>query len=162
VYLYQNFNDIVFLKLTALLFNLSEKEFLDVCKEKLLLSDKAFKFMKEVRKSTIEILNLPTDFTKLNIFWYKYKEVAVYGFIIALSINKNIEDYLKNLQKHYFENYLGKIVDKPLLSGSQIMKLLNLQPSKKVGEIKEKLILAQLSGKVKTQEEAINYIKTLE
>lgn len=106
--------------------------------------------------------NKVEDFTQLNIFWYKYKDVAIYSFLLALSIDKNMENYLKYLQKHYFEHYLGKIVDKPLLSGSEIMRLLNLQPSKKVGEIKEKLILAQLSGIVKTKEEALNYIKNLE
>ncbi|PMP77689.1 MAG: hypothetical protein C0178_01720 [Sulfurihydrogenibium sp.] len=164
--MYQNFNDVVFLKLNSLIFNLKEDDFSSVCKEKLLLPDKAYNFMKDVRKSTLELLELYInqifDFTKLNVFWYKYKSVAVYGFILALSINKDMKDYIIYVQKHYFENYLGKIIDKPLLTGSEIMRLLNLEPSKKVGEIKEKLILAQLSGQIKTKDEAVNFIKSLE
>lgn len=102
------------------------------------------------------------DFIQLNIFWYKYKHIAIYSFITALSVDKNVKQSIITLQKHYFEHYLDKIVDKPLLSGSEIMRILNIPPSKKVGEIKEKLVLAQLSGKIKTKEDAIHYIKTLE
>lgn len=98
----------------------------------------------------------------MNLFWYNYKDVAIYSFIIVLSVKAQIKDFIINIQKHYFQNYLGKIVDKPLLSGSEIMRILNLKPSKEVGIIKEKLILAQLKGEVKTKEEAIKYLLNLE
>jgi len=39
------------------------------------------------------------------------------------------------------------------------MEILNLKPSKLVGEIKDKLLEYQLEGKIKTKEEAIEFIK---
>ena len=116
--------------------------------------------MKQTRKASIEILKGQyRDFFQMNLFWYNYKDVAIYSFIIVLSVKAQMKDFIITIQKHYFQNYLGKIVDRPLLSGSEIMRLLNLKPSKEVGIIKEKLILAQLRGEVKTKEEAVDYLK---
>lgn len=65
------------------------------------------------------------------------------------------------LKKHFYESYKNKILENPLLSGNEIMSILNIKPSKKVGEIKEKLIYNQICGSIKTKEEAINFIKAL-
>lgn len=46
-----------------------------------------------------------------------------------------------------------------LLSGEEIMEMLNLKPSKELGELIKKLQEAQLSGDVTTKEEAIAFIK---
>jgi len=160
IYFYQNFTDTTFLKLNALLFNLDENEFEKVCKERLLIPEKPFKFMKSTRKAAVEILKGQyRDFFQMNLFWYNYKDVAIYSFIMVLAVKSQFKDFILNIQKHYFENYLGKVVDEPLLSGSEIMRILDLKPSKEVGIIKEKLILAQLKGEVKTKEEAIQYVK---
>lgn len=45
-----------------------------------------------------------------------------------------------------------------LLSGQEIMKALNLPASKKIGEIKQELRELQLEGKIKTKEEALEYL----
>lgn len=58
-------------------------------------------------------------------------------------------------------HYREEIVSKPLLSGLEIMNILNLKPSKEVGNIKERLFMAQLEGKVKTKDEAIRYVENL-
>ncbi len=47
----------------------------------------------------------------------------------------------------------------PLLNGHDIMKLLGLEPGPKIGQIKEALREAQLSGKIKTPEEAEKFVK---
>jgi tRNA nucleotidyltransferase/poly(A) polymerase len=49
----------------------------------------------------------------------------------------------------------------PILNGREVMKILNLKPSKKVGEILEALREAQLNGKIKNQTEAVKFIKKI-
>lgn len=46
-----------------------------------------------------------------------------------------------------------------LLSGNDVMKILNIKPSKKLGEIMDALHEAQISGDVITKEHAIDFIK---
>ena len=48
-----------------------------------------------------------------------------------------------------------------LLDGTEVMKLLNIKPSKKLGEIMNALHEAQLSGDVTTKEQAIEFINNL-
>lgn len=59
----------------------------------------------------------------------------------------NVKDTLKPLPK--------------ILSGEEIMELLNITPSKGLGNIIKLLKEAQLSGDITTKEEAIKFIKTL-
>jgi tRNA nucleotidyltransferase/poly(A) polymerase len=47
-----------------------------------------------------------------------------------------------------------------LLTGNDVMQILNIKPSKKLGEIMEALHEAQLSGDITTQEQACDFIKT--
>lgn len=64
-----------------------------------------------------------------------------------LSFYLNIKDTLKPLPK--------------LLSGEDIMALLELQPSKELGNIIKALKEAQLSGEITTKEDAIKFIKMM-
>ena len=62
---------------------------------------------------------------------------------------------------------LGKLDKKtnglppPLLSGGEIMELLNIPPSPQVGEIIAKLREAQLEGKIRTKREAISLLSQI-
>ena len=49
-----------------------------------------------------------------------------------------------------------------LLDGNDVMKLLNLKPSKKLGQVMMALHEAQISGEVLTKEHAIDFVKTFE
>ena len=65
------------------------------------------------------------------------------------------------LLKFYLE---AKETIKPLpklLSGNDVMDILNIKPSKKLGEIMDALHEAQLSGDVLTKEHAIEFVKKL-
>ncbi|MEZ0322709.1 MAG: hypothetical protein ABWJ98_00130 [Hydrogenothermaceae bacterium] len=95
-----------------------------------------------------------------NLFWYRYEDIFSHIAVLYLAKDED-EGFLRYIQNYFFENYKDKVIKEPLLSGVEIMGLLNLKPSKKVGEIKEKLILAQLEGKIKTKEEAVKFIKNL-
>ena len=48
-----------------------------------------------------------------------------------------------------------------LLDGNDVMKILNIKPSKKLGEIMEALHEAQISGDVTTKDHAVEFVKKL-
>ena len=75
---------------------------------------------------------------------------------LAIKGEKSILDFAKKLLKEFFDI---KNLPKPLLNGKEIMKIFNLKQSPLVGELKEKLIEAQVKNLIKTREEAINYLK---
>ena len=60
---------------------------------------------------------------------------------------------------HFYRRW--KEYSKPLIGGREIIHLLGIKPSPLVGEILEKLVLAQLEGKVKTKKEAQEFVKNL-
>ena len=73
-----------------------------------------------------------------------------------------IQANIKHLNKllEYYKEVKAKGADtKILLNGSEIMKILGIKPSKKIGEILEHLKEAQISGEITTKEEAINFVK---
>ena len=118
-----------------------------------------------------------------NFFWYKNKDIAVYLFIFSLAklcslyngkcfksskdVNENykyeierLEEFIKSLQEYYFNVYKKEIVETPLLNGKEIMEILNLSSGRKIGEIKSKLLEYQISGLIKSKEEAIRFIRS--
>lgn len=105
-------------------------------------------------------INQDPSFLKKNLFWYKFEYIFSHISILYLTFF-NDEEFIKDMQKHYFEQYKD-IIKEPLLSGVEIANILHLKPSKEVGIVKERLLLAQLEGKVKTKEEAVNFIKNIE
>ncbi len=81
---------------------------------------------------------------------------AVSKEMIKLSLN-----HLKNLLNYY--NEVQNLIKNPksLLNGNEIIQILNIKPSKKIGIILEMLKEAQLSGEISTKQEAINFIKNI-
>ncbi|HIP86128.1 MAG TPA: CCA tRNA nucleotidyltransferase [Aquifex sp.] len=94
----------------------------------------------------------------------------------------DLYDYLKRFEKFLFpigviskvsshferfspilEFYRGKFkkFSTPLLSGKDILRIGKIKPSPLMGIILKKLVLAQLEGKVKTREEAEEFVKNL-
>ena len=73
-------------------------------------------------------------------------------------INITLE-HLDNLSNFY--NEIKNQLDEPkmLLNGNEIMEILNIKPSKKIGEILDELKELQLSGEIKTKDGAIKFIK---
>lgn len=74
-------------------------------------------------------------------------------------VDKNINS-LKSLLNFYL-NIKDNLKPLPkLLSGEEIMEILNLKPSKELGEVIKSLKEAQLSGDINTKKEALEYIKS--
>ncbi len=156
----------------------SKDIFLKEVSPKLSLGEKASKFVGDLIGKHLEVwklykLHLEGSLTNKdkNIFWFKNKDIATHLFLLTLADTKatygdkyhfeKIKDFIIYLQAYYFDIYKKEIVEEPLLSGEEIMKILNIKPSKLVGEIKSKLLDYQLEGKIKTKEEAIQFIKSL-
>lgn len=96
-----------------------------------------------------------------NIILAKADRLSARGEAVS---EEMIETNLANLDKllnFYFES-LEKLAPLPkLLSGNEIMGILNIQPSPKLGEIINALYEAQLDGDIVTKEQAIAFIKNL-
>lgn len=69
--------------------------------------------------------------------------------------------YLNMLLRFYLEVRETLKPLPKLLTGNDVMKLLNIKPSKKLGEIMDALHEAQLSGDVLTKEHAVDFVKKL-
>ena len=54
-----------------------------------------------------------------------------------------------------------KLMPRQLLSGKDIIKILNIEQGPKIGQILSKIREAQLAGKIKTKKDAKNFIKKL-
>lgn len=79
----------------------------------------------------------------------KKPDFGAYDFLI-----KRLKEVKENLK-------VKEKLPKELLDGYEIMKILGLKPGPKVGQIKEALREAQLSGKIKTKEEARKFLRCL-
>ena len=127
----------------------------------LALGEKGYRFLLDLYNAFQELFNINfSDTYALSKWWYQYKEVSVNVFLTYLSLKQDKEK-IEKLQNFYREFYLKNVIEKPLLSGKEIMKILNIKPSKEVGILKDKLLGKQLTGEIKTKEEAIKYIKDL-
>lgn len=72
-----------------------------------------------------------------------------------------IEKSLKHLEelKKYYESVKDIVASpKSFLDGKEVMELLKIKPSKKVGEVLEQIKEIQLTGEIKTKEEAISFV----
>lgn len=75
-------------------------------------------------------------------------------------VEKNITSLVR-LENFYLEKKETLKPLEKLLSGDEIMKILNINPSPKLGEIVSALHEAQLSGEVNTKVQAIDFIQKL-
>lgn len=150
------------------------KIFEKIAKE-IFLGRKATAFCQKLIRNHLAISKLfflkeEDDLSKqeLNFFWYENKDIFPHLVLLtvsdslATSEDKNfldrLIDFIIYLQEYYKDVYRKEIVEEPLLTGDEIMKLLDLKPSKEVGIIKEKLLREQIAGNIKTKEEAINFV----
>ncbi|MDP6571317.1 MAG: CCA tRNA nucleotidyltransferase [Patescibacteria group bacterium] len=70
-------------------------------------------------------------------------------------ICNRIDAIKKKTQSH------GTKLVKPLITGEHVMDLLNLKPGKKVGKVLEEVRSKQLSGKLASKDQALEYLKQL-
>ena len=83
------------------------------------------------------------------------------GEDITDEIVENNISSLNRLMKFYLDKRETLKPLPKLLSGNDVMKILNIKPSPRLGEILDKLHEAQLSGDVLTYDQAVSFIKNL-
>jgi poly(A) polymerase len=79
----------------------------------------------------------------------------------ALGKKPPADDRYEKVARMYETEKHHPIPEKPILSGSEIMRVLKLKSGPKVGELKEKVQDAFLEGRVKTKQEALAYLRKL-
>jgi len=101
-------------------------------------------------------------------FWRDCGEIAPWLFLHAIAdafgsgdTEEEINWLLRTIHdlSEFRRKTLESIPTKSLLSGEEIMNLLNIGPGPKVGEVKKALEKAQWEGLVKTKEDAIRFVK---
>jgi hypothetical protein len=74
---------------------------------------------------------------------------------------KRIKEVVDELLRYYFEEFLPK-PPRPLLDGREIMQALDLPPGEEVGRLLERLREAEIAGRIRTQEEALEFLKNID
>lgn len=96
-----------------------------------------------------------------NILLAQADRLSARGEAVSDEMVKNNISNLDRLLNFYL-SVRDKLEPLPkLLSGNEVMELLNIKPSPQLGEILNVLHEAQINGDVTTKEEAINFIKQL-
>ena len=75
-------------------------------------------------------------------------------------VEENISS-LDKLLKFYLEVKDSLVPLPKLLDGNEVMQLLNISPSKRLGEVMDALKEAQISGDVLTREDAVSFVKNI-
>ena len=113
------------------------------------VNDKTYmRFIRKMGNDVIDIIILAMS-----------DRLSARGVAITDEIVKNNLDNLQALLNFYIE---VKDTIKPLpklLSGNEIMEMLNIKPSRELGEIINALKEAQLSGEILTKKEAVKFVK---
>lgn len=84
--------------------------------------------------------------------------LSAQGIAVTKEMIEKSLSHLDELEKYY--ESVKDLIDSPksLIDGKKIMEILNIKPSKLVGKIIEELKELQLSGDIKTPDEAVNYV----
>lgn len=94
-----------------------------------------------------------------NIILAKADRLSARGEAVTDEMVEQNMSNLDRLQNFYFDS-LDRLTPLPkLLSGNDVMQLLNIKPSPKLGEILDALYEAQLDGDVTSKDEAIQFIQ---
>ena len=106
------------------------------------------RFIRKLAEDTPDIIELS-----------KADRLSARGVAVSDEMVEKSIKHLENLLNYY--NEVQSVVKNPksLLNGKEIMEILNIPPSKKVGLIILELKEAQLTGEVTTKEEAVNFIQ---
>ncbi|MBF7084681.1 HDIG domain-containing protein [Desulfallas sp. Bu1-1] len=68
-------------------------------------------------------------------------------------------DFIAGMLERYFKDPAVSGRSRPLMSGREICRLLNIQPSPLVGRLLEELAAARAAGEVRTRREAVEWVK---
>ena len=103
-------------------------------------------------------------------FWRECGDIAPQLFLLSIADAlasgdkeeeiKALLETIKELDRFRREEFSSSDI-KPFLDGHEIMEILNIPQGKLVGEIKERLLSAQEEGRVRSKDEAVEFVKSL-
>ncbi len=102
-------------------------------------------------------------------FWKECGDIAPHLFLLSIAdarASGDSEEEIKSLLEtirelsDFREKMLEEKREKPILTGREIMDLLNVPQGPIIGKLKEELIIAQMEGRVKDRESALNLLKS--
>jgi len=97
-----------------------------------------------------------------NILIAQADRLSARGPEITDEIVKENIDALNKLLKFYLDKKENLKPLPKLLNGNEVMKILNIKPSPRLGQIMDALFEAQISSEIVTKEDAVNFIKNLD
>ncbi len=112
-------------------------------------NNKAFaRFVRKLAEQTPDVIELA-----------RADRLAAQGEAITSEMLEKSLSHLDNLLSYY--DSVKDLANSPksLLDGKEVMEILNIKPSKMVGELLEELKELQLTGEIQTKEQAVLYIK---
>ena len=74
---------------------------------------------------------------------------------------EKMKTLVNGLLVYYFDTYNPRPLQ-PLLEGNEVMRILGLPPGKEVGNVLDALKSAEIAGKVRSREEALEFIKNID
>ncbi len=73
---------------------------------------------------------------------------------------RRIKEVAEELLRYYYEEFLPR-PPRPLLDGREVMEALSLPPGEEVGRLLDRLREAEITGVVRTREEALEFLRKL-
>jgi hypothetical protein len=74
---------------------------------------------------------------------------------------RKLKEVAEELLRYYYEEFSPN-TPRPLLDGKEIMEALGLPPGGEVGRLLDRLREAEIAGRVRTREEALEFLKNLD
>ncbi len=106
------------------------------------------RFIRKLNTNTPDIIELS-----------KADRLSARGIAVSDEMIEKALLHLDNLLNYYYEVESMAKNPKCLLNGKEIMEILNIQPSKLVGEITDSLLEMQLSKEITTKQQALDFVK---
>ena len=116
----------------------------------------------------------PASHNDVDIYRYfrKYKEGGIGGLLLYLANEYKFQNAANDFQEWcdrivfvediiaaYFSRYMEVVSPKPMMSGHDIQKILDIPAGPAIGQIKNSLIEAQIRGSVKSVSEAELFVR---
>jgi len=130
---------------------------LSLAKTKEVTSRAKYRFFRDLGKNGIDVIFLALAnglaSTSITLAWPLIQELP--GDL------KKIKEVAEELLRYYFEEFLPK-PPRPLLDGREIMQALGIPSGEEVGRLLEQLREAEITGGVRTREEALEFLKNID
>ncbi|MBP1717386.1 MAG: tRNA nucleotidyltransferase/poly(A) polymerase [Deltaproteobacteria bacterium] len=116
-----------------------------------------YRYFRDLGKSGIDLAIL-----SLANSWGREEGSLADPFAVELKGEaERMKEAVSGIISYYFEEYESR-PSRPLLDGNEVQRVLGILPGKKIGNVLGALKEAEISGKVRSREEALEFIKNID